>query len=108
MVTTGTYGDRTRLLPAARMKDYKLPPQVLTRSPGQDHYRDWLRACKGGTPSCSNFSVAAPFVQWMLLGVISMKFEGKLEWDGNKMLFTNNKAANEFLRPHFRKGWKFA
>ncbi len=108
MVTTGTYGDRTRLVPAVKMKDYKLPPQSLTRSPGQDHYRDWLRACKGGEQSCSNFSVAGPFVQWMLLGVISMKFEGKLDWDGKTMQFTNNKAANQFLRPQFRKGWKFA
>ena len=106
MVTTGCYGERTRLMPNAKMKDYKLPAQVLTRSPG--HYADWIRACKGGEPSCSNFSVAAPFVQWMLLGVIAMKFEGKLEWDAQKKQFSNNKAANEYLKPKFRKGWKFA
>jgi hypothetical protein len=88
------------------MKEYKLPPQLLTRSPG--HYRDWIRACKGGDPACSNFSVAAPFVQWMLLGVIAMKFEGKLEWDAAKMRFTNNSEANQYLKPKFRKGWKMA
>jgi hypothetical protein len=93
MVTTGCYGEDTRLVPDDRMKDYKLPPQLLTRSPG--HYRDWIRACKGGDPSCSNFGVAGPFVQWMLLGVIAMNFEGKLEWDANKHCFSNNKAANE-------------
>jgi predicted dehydrogenase len=106
MITTGCYGERTRLVPAAKMTDYKLPPRLLTRSPG--HYRDWIRACKGGEPACSNFSVAAPFVQWMLLGVIAMKFEGKLEWDAAKGRFTNVAAANQFLRPKFRKGWKFA
>jgi len=105
MVTTGCYGERTRLVPAAKMKDYKLPPQLLTRSPG--HYRDWIRACKGGDPACSDFSVAGPFVQWMLLGVISMKFEGKLNWDARAMRFTNNNEANKHLRPTFRKGWKF-
>jgi hypothetical protein len=106
MVTTGCYGERTRLVPAALMKEYKLPPPLLTRSPG--HYRDWIRACKGGEPSCSDFSVAGPFVQWMLLGVIAMRFEGKLEWDAQKMRFTNNHEANRYLRPQFRKGWKFA
>ncbi len=106
MVTTGCYGERTRLVPAAKMKDYKLPPQLLTRSPG--HYRDWIRACKGGDPACSNFGVAGPFVQWMLLGVIAMKFEGKLNWDARAMRFTNNNEANKHLRPAFRKGWKFA
>ena len=106
MVTTGCYGERTRLMPNARMKDYKLPPQVLTRSPG--HYADWIRSCKGGDPSCSNFSVASPFVQWMLLGVIAMKFEGKLDWDSAKKQFTNNKEANQYLKPKFQKGWKLA
>lgn len=106
MLTTGCYGERTRLVPAAKMKDYPMPPQTLTRSPG--HYRDWLRACKGGQSSCSDFSVAAPFVQWMLLGVIAMRYEGKLEWDAAKKQFRNNKEANNYLKPVFRKGWKFA
>ncbi len=105
MVTTGCYGERTRLVPAEKMADYKMPEPVLTRSPG--HYRDWIRAAKGGDPSCSNFSVAGPFVQWMLLGVIAMKFEGKLEWDAQKGQFTNNPEANRYLKPTFRKGWKF-
>jgi predicted dehydrogenase len=106
MMTTGCYGERTRLVPAAKMKDYTLPPRLLTRSPG--HYRDWIRACKGGDPACSNFAVAGPFVQWMLLGVIAMKFEGRLDWDARAMRFTNNNEANKYLRPAFRKGWKFA
>jgi len=105
-VTTGCYGENTRLVPNARMKDYKLPPELLTRSPG--HYNDWIRACKGGEPSCSNFSVAAPFVEWMLLGAIALKFDGKLEWDATRMRFTNNNEANKYLKPHFRKGWGFA
>jgi predicted dehydrogenase len=115
MVTTGCYGERTRLVPEAKMKDYELPPQVLTRSPGSyeknwslAHYRDWIRACKGGAPSCSNFSISGPFAQWMLLGTVAMRVEGKLEWDGAAMRFTNNREANELLRPKFRKGWRFA
>lgn len=113
MVTTGCYGQRTRLVPAAKMKDYKMPPQVLTRSPGPDtdwvkgHYRDWLRACKGGSPACSNFSIAGPFVQWMLLGVVAMRVEGKLMWDDQKKRFSNSAEANKYLQPNFRKGWKF-
>jgi hypothetical protein len=106
MVTTGCYGERTRLVPASRMEQYKLPPQFLSRSPG--HYRDWIRACKGGEPACSNFGVAGPFVQWMLLGVIAIRVEGKIDWDAQKGVITNNKDANKYLKPNFRKGWKFA
>jgi hypothetical protein len=102
-ITTGTYGENTRLLPVERMKDYKFPPEFLTRSPG--HYRDWIRACKGGDAACSNFSVAAPFTEWITLGVLAYRFEGKLEWDSEKMRVTNNAEANKFIKPAIRKGW---
>jgi hypothetical protein len=81
-----------------------LPAQVLTRSPG--HQRDWIRACKGGEPACSNFSYAAPFTEWVVLGAISVRFEGKLLWDAGKLEFTNNKEANRYVKPMLRKGWE--
>jgi len=105
LMTTGCYGERTRILPASKMKQYKMPAEVLTRSPG--HYRDWIRACKGGEPSCSNFNVAGPFVQWMLLGTIAMKYEGKLDWDAKNLRITNHRDANKWIKPVFHKGWKF-
>jgi predicted dehydrogenase len=109
MITTGTYGEQTRLVPVEKMRDYRFPSPLLTRSPGgmNSHYRDWIRACKGGDSSCSNFNVAAPFVEWMLLGVISLRVEGKIEYDPVKMRITNNADANKYLRPTFRKGWSF-
>jgi hypothetical protein len=93
----------TRLLPGVG-KDYRMPPPLLTRSPATC---DFIRACKGGDPACSNFDVAAPFVEWMLLGVIALRQEGKLEYDPEKMRFTNNTEANKLLKPVFRKGWEF-
>jgi hypothetical protein len=104
MLTTGTYGDVTRLLPVEKMKDYQMPPPLLTRSPG--HMRDFIRACKGGEPACSNFDAAAPFVEWMLLGVVALRHDGKLEYDADRMRITNNREANELLKPAFRKGWE--
>jgi hypothetical protein len=103
MLTTGTYGEDTRLLPMERMKDYKFPAELLTRSPG--HYRDWIRACKGGDPACSNFSVSAPMTEWILLGVIALRVEGKVEYDSAKMRVTNNAEANKYIKPVVRKGW---
>jgi hypothetical protein len=105
LLTTGTYGEVTRLLPVEKMKDYNMPAPMLTRSPG--HMRDFIRAAKGGDPACSNFDVAAPFVEWMLLGVIALRHEGKLEYDPEKMRITNNEEANKLLKPTFRKGWEF-
>jgi len=36
LITTGTYGENTRLLPVEKMRDYHFPHEFLTRSPG--HY----------------------------------------------------------------------
>jgi len=82
-----------------------MPTQYLTRSPG--HMRDFVRAAKGGDPACSNFSVAAPFVEWMLVGVLALRYKGKLEYDPVKMRIVNNAEATKLLKPTFRKGWEF-
>ena len=41
----------------------------------------------------------------MLLGVIALRTEGKIEWDPAKMRVTNNVEANKYVKPTFRKGW---
>jgi len=104
-MTTDTYGANVRLLPQARNEAYRPPAESLTRSPG--HYADWMRACKGGDPSCSNFSISGPFTEWIVMGVTALHFEGKLEWDASKMEFTNNAEANKFVKPTIRRGWSF-
>ena len=102
---TGGRGESVRLIPEAKMEGFKRPPEVIKRSPG--HFQDWIRACKGGDAPCSNFGIAGPYTEWMLLGAISWRFPNqKLLWDGPNLRFTNNEKANEFVKPHFRKGWE--
>ena len=103
MGTSGR-GEGVGLLPGERWADYTLPPQFLTRSPG--HQRDWIRACKGGSPACSNFNIAAPFTEWLLLGSAAVRVEGKLLYDAKTGLFTNNKEGNKYLAMQYRKGWE--
>lgn len=104
MGTTGR-GEGVRMIPEARMRGFKKPPEVIERSPG--HIKDWIRACKGGPEACSNFSIAAPFTEWLLLGTISWRFPNqKLLWDAKNLRFTNNEQANAFVKPFMRKGWE--
>ena len=105
LMGTGGRGESVHLLPADKMEGYKWPEPVLKRSPG--HFQDWIRACKGGEAACSNFSIAGPYAEWMLLGAISWRFPNeKLLWDGKNLRFTNNERANEYITPKFRKGWE--
>ena len=102
---TSGRGEGVGLLPGERWADYHLPAQMLTRSPG--HQRDWIRACKGGAPACSNFSIAGPYTEWMVLGAVAARFPGeKLLWDPKKLEFTNKKEAAKFVKPAYRKGWE--
>jgi predicted dehydrogenase len=102
ILATSNRGEGVWLLPADRWKEYKLPPQLLTRSPG--HMLDWVRACKGGDRSCSDFSTTAPYAEWLALVCIAWRVPGKLLWDSRNTRFTNSEAANQFVRPVFRRG----
>jgi len=109
---TSGRGEDVGLLPGSRWAEYKLPDPYLQRSPGAStgsngaaHVRDWVRACKGGAPACSNFGIAGPYTEWLLLGAAAVHCEGKLLWDNAKGEFSNNKDANKWVRPIYRKGW---
>ena len=110
---TSGRGEGVGLLPGSRWAEYKLPAEYLQRSPGAStgsnhpaHIRDWLRACKGGAPSCSNFSIAGPYTEWMILAAAAVHTEGKLNWDYEKCEFSNNRTVNRWVKPAFRKGWE--
>jgi Oxidoreductase family, NAD-binding Rossmann fold/Oxidoreductase family, C-terminal alpha/beta domain len=103
-MATGGRGEGVWLLPASRWAEYKLPPQILPRS--VSHQMDWVRACKGGLPACSNFDIAVPYIEWLVLGVAALHVpKTKLMWDAKAMRF-NNEEANQYLRPYVRKGWE--
>ena len=105
IMATSSRGEGVWLLPEARWKDYNLPPEILTRSPG--HMLDWVRACKGGDSSCSDFAITAPYAEWLALAAIAMRVPGqKLMWDAKNLRIVNNEEANRYVKPVFRKGWE--
>jgi predicted dehydrogenase len=108
-IMCGEYCGRPRLLPESSMADYKKPAQTIPRIPGDDQealpYLDFIRACKGGPPACSNFDVAGPFTEIVLLGNLALRLSKKIEWDSAKMRARNCPDADQFIHAHYRKGW---
>jgi hypothetical protein len=99
-----------RLLPESRNKEYGKPPRVLPRSPG--HHKEWINACKGGEPAGSNFDVAGPLTEVVLLGNVAVRMgqqlyeKGlKLYYDGPNMKVTNLPEANKYIQSEYREGW---
>ena len=92
-----------RLIPQARMKEYKRPPKTLPRSIG--HYEEFIEACKGGKPAGSNFDVAGPLTEAVLLGNLALRVGKTLHWDGPNMKVTNMPEANEYVQRKYHQGW---
>ena len=102
----GCLGESPRLIPETKMKEYKMPPKTLPRSPGV--YQEWIAAIKGGAPTKSNFEYAAKLTETMLLGNIALRLANKnvtLKYDGRKMSFSNMAEANQYLSREYRTGW---
>jgi len=107
-LTCGTYGDSPRLIPESRMREYKRPPKTLPRIEGDvgGHEKNWVRACKGGEPACSNFDYAGFLTEAVLMGNLAIRNPGeRLNWDGPNMTVTNLAEANEYVRRQYREGW---
>ncbi|HXY38282.1 MAG TPA: Gfo/Idh/MocA family oxidoreductase [Vicinamibacteria bacterium] len=105
----GSHGaEGVRLIPEARMQEYRRPPKTLPRVVGT-HEDDWIRACKegpGGRPPCSPFGYGAALTEMVLLGVLAIRMQNqRLEWDGAGLRFTNNDKATELLQTRYREGW---
>jgi predicted dehydrogenase len=92
-----------RLIPESKMKEYKLPPKTIPRSPG--HHQEWIDACKGGKPPTANFDFSGPITEVLLLGNIAIRTGQKLLWDGPNMKITNVPEANKYIQRQYRQGW---
>jgi predicted dehydrogenase len=96
------------LIPESLMDQYSgknAPAQKIPRVKG--HAWDWAEAIRTGRQAGSNFDYGGPLSQVAMLGLIAIRFPGlTLQWNDKKVRFTNNDAANAYLNPAYRKGWK--
>jgi len=102
----GEYGDSPRLIPESSMQAYDRPPQTLPRIKGGLHEQNWIDACKGGTPACSEFGYSGPLTETVVMGNLALRRLGKkLLWDGENMKVTNDEEANQHINLPYRRGW---
>jgi len=107
MLVKGWGGEHPRLIPESADKAYQRPPKTLPRSIG--HYKEWVQACKTGSPTRSNFDFAGPLTEAVLLGSVCIRNGGdKLVWDSANLKITNDPDANKYLHYEYRKGWSLS
>jgi hypothetical protein len=76
------------------------------------HEMDWVRACKESpenrVPTASDFSEAGPFNEMVVMGVLAVRLQSLnkiLDWDGEKMQFTNL-TDNETIKTVVKDGFE--
>ena len=105
MLIEGWGGEKPRLIPETRNKEYQRPPKTLPRSVG--HHKEWLVACRTGSPTRSHFGFAGPLTEAVLLGMVCVRNGGdKLYWDSANLKVTNDPDANQYLHYQYRRGWE--
>ena len=105
-IICGCYGAKPQLLPESSMADYKRPPKTIPRVPENSSHQDWIRACKGGPPACSNFDISARLPNGSCLAMWPLRVGKKLQWDSENLRVTNAPEAGELIRGSYRPGWE--
>jgi predicted dehydrogenase len=103
-ITCAGWSGMPRLLPLALHRSYTRPPRTLPRVEG--HHADWLQACKGGRPACSNFGYGAGLSELVLLGNVALRSRRHLSWDAAAMKATNAPEADAYVKEAYRAGWE--
>jgi hypothetical protein len=93
-----------KLFPLEKYKDFKLPDAEQGH-----HWTIWAEACMNGGKPGANFDYSGPLTESVLLGSVAVRFpQTTLNWNSAKLQFDNEKAANQYVRRKYRKGWDVA
>jgi predicted dehydrogenase len=95
---------RHRLFPEKDFAGFTPPAPFIPDSIG--HHREWIEACKSGTPTTCGFEYSGPLTEAVLLGNVAYRSSRRLEWDWKNLRAVNCPEADRFIRHEYRKGWK--
>ncbi len=96
------YMDALTLVPIDKFRDVKLPTPE-----GDDHYLQFVEACRGNGKTSAPFDYAGPLTESVLLGCLATRFPRQtLTWDPISLKVTDVPEANAFVRRRYRSGWE--
>ncbi|MFA0753481.1 MAG: hypothetical protein IMHGJWDQ_001257 [Candidatus Fervidibacter sp.] len=94
-----------RLLPAAQFQGYQPPAPTLPRAPQDNHYLEWVQACKTGSPTMSNFEFASMVTEVVLMGNLAVLTGETVECDPKTGKVLSPPEAKRLVARQYRKGW---
>jgi predicted dehydrogenase len=108
MLMHETYGQKPTLIGEGLDAAAKRIPQSLPRI--QDgmagHEMNWIRAIRGEEKISCPFDYAVRLNETMILGIVALRADQPIEYDGAAGRITNAPDANQYLSRQYRKGWE--
>ncbi|MBX3484171.1 Gfo/Idh/MocA family oxidoreductase [Phenylobacterium sp.] len=108
MLMHETYGEKPVLIGDGLEEKAKKIGQTLPRIKGglAGHETNFVRAIRGEEPASCPFDYAVPLNETMILGIVALKADRPIEYDGAAGRVTNAPDANQYLTRTYRKGWE--
>ena len=82
----------------------------IHRARDNDNYKEWLDAIEGRIDQGeSNFSLAGPMTETILLGVIAQRVpDTELRWDSEALEIEGRPELKKWIQREYRDGWKLS
>ncbi|MED5417735.1 MAG: Gfo/Idh/MocA family oxidoreductase [Verrucomicrobiota bacterium] len=93
-----------RVLAKGKEVNYEDPDPIFPRV-GDNPYKEWINACKGGSLCLSNFEYSVPLTEMVLLGNVALRAGRKIDWDAENLKAKGHPEADQLIRSKPRKGW---
>ncbi|WP_293903423.1 Gfo/Idh/MocA family oxidoreductase [Phenylobacterium sp.] len=108
MLMHETYGEKPTLIGEGLDEKAKRIPQSLPRIKDGlgGHEQNWIRAIRGEEAISCPFDYAVPLNETMILGIVALKADQPIDYDGASGRVTNAADANQYLGRQYRKGWE--
>jgi predicted dehydrogenase len=108
MLMHETYGEKPVLIGEGLNEKAAKIPHSLPRIIGgmQGHEMNWIRAIRGEEKISCPFEYATRLNETMNLGVVALRADQAIEYDGVAGRVTNVPEANQYLSRVYRPGWE--
>jgi hypothetical protein len=109
MLMHETYGEKPVLIgEGLDEKARKIAPSLPRIADGgmAAHEMNWIRAIRGEEKISCPFEYATRLNETMILGIVALKADQAIEYDGAAGKVTNVADANQYLARQYRKGWE--
>jgi predicted dehydrogenase len=107
-------GDKGMLLAAYEKyvllpeKNFPVPPARPQRPDDYEgkHHQEWIAAIKNGGATSCNFDYSGALTEAVLLGNVAYRSGAKVDWNPASLSAAGNARAEQYIRHHYRRGWK--